>query len=433
MTALAERLDALRAAGEALITEGERLLIVSRLATRDVQDIAARLGDLAWSFEVHDEQEEVWELPQLQDEFGPFAIHADKPLSDHGAARVVTNAALAAWLSDERAFSHWEVARLVHPIRTLGAVFAPWGQAQVFVPSTPLKPPRELVKESGPIRRVPADIRPWLLDPANVPDLENATVGVWANAAATFLIRALSNEIDEATGGLRFRGPPRVRLSAPDGEVLAVLESNGFEALQSAARWAFDNVRDAEVKQSLLAMEIARAAVGRDRPSEAFRDVIDGAFESAKIAYQLSLADISRDSLKALSELRKAIGEEVGKVSDTTRQIVTSAVGSVAVSAGMVAARITANVNEGLLLAVSLVAFGYVCVTAYSGYQYLEIQKELRSNWRNRLYNFIADSEYQKMVQQPMSKASKSYYIVAGSSVAVCLAFLIAIFCISNA
>jgi hypothetical protein len=87
---------------------------------------------------------------------------------------------------------------------------------------------------------------------------------------------------------------------------------------------------------------------------------LDHALESAKIAYQMALSSNSRDTLAALTDLRKAVTDETAQLTGLSRQLSTAVAGALATGIGLVAARITSHAPATLATALMVVVAVYV-------------------------------------------------------------------------
>jgi hypothetical protein len=139
--------------------------------------------------------------------------------------------------------------------------------------------------------------------------------------------------------------------------------------------------------------------------------------EGARIALQLGLHKLSLDSLKAMADLRKAVTDETTKLSDATRQLATAVAGALFAGVSIIAARLTMAIN-GPIVAIAILILGvvicaYVAAVIISGFQFVGIQRELRSQWRERLYRYLPATEYEAMVSRPAAKAEHAFKVAA--------------------
>ena len=178
-----------------------------------------------------------------------------------------------------------------------------------------------------------------------------------------------------------------------------------------------------------MANDIARSAGGNGDDLQVLLDNISDSLEGAKVAYQVSLSDLGRDTLKMLADLRKAVTEETAKVTDATRQLVTSVSGAMAIGLGLIAARVSAAASYELIVAVMVVVAAYVGVVIYSGYGFIQLQRQLRSDWQPRLYRFLPPIEYDSMVSRPAAQAERTFFKVAcGGGIGVLVLMVIVVF-----
>jgi hypothetical protein len=142
----------------------------------------------------------------------------------------------------------------------------------------------------------------------------------------------------------------------------------------------------------------------------------------------MALADTSRDTLKVLGDLRKAVGDEIAKLNDMGRQLAASVAAAVATGIGLVAARIAAGTPSWLNLTVTVVVTMYVAMIVLSGVHFIRLQRSLRGEWQPRLYRFLPTSEYARMVDTPVAKAERGFFRIAWCGGAAVL--LIALACL---
>ncbi|MNC00007.1 hypothetical protein D3C75_473190 [compost metagenome] len=258
---------------------------------------------------------------------------------------------------------------------------------------------------------VPSDIRPWLLLDQSQFDLDDPFHKIWGVKAFDALVHTLANEIDPENHSLIFKGPPKLILQPPQSTAITIQEFgiDAFLHLQTAAHWVYENSREAEVKHSLLATEIARSGRENGLAVDYLKANLSTALESAKIAYQMSLSDLGKDTLKSLGDLRKAITEETAKATDATRQTITAVSGALAVGVGLVAARLSTDINPWLISMVMLIATGYIGMIVYSGWSFISLQRALRDDWQPKLYRFLPRDEYNKMVAAPAKKSEQVF------------------------
>lgn len=415
---LAERLDALAAEANARIHESDESVTVSNLRADAALGLLTICSEIDWECSAFDEEQTPTELGNICEDFEPFRLTIRKPNSTEATLNILTSVGVLNWLERGHDAYLWRIAGLSKPLLTQLHVYTGWSPheeiAEIAVfPAT--KSPRALVRESGSLGSVPQDIRQWLLLEKSEFDLDESFHKAWSAKSLNALTHALANQIDPVNQTLIFKGPPKLVLQPPQltAETIEEFGIDAFLNLQAAAHWVYESSREAEVKHSLLATEISRA--GRETCSAGgyFKDNISTALESAKIAYQMSLSEVGKDTLKSLADLRKSVTEETAKATDSTRQTITAVSGALAVGVALVAARINTGINVWLVGMLLLIAVGYMGMIIYSGWNFISLQRELRKDWQPKLYRFLPADEYQKMVETPAEKAENAFKLTA--------------------
>src|SRR5690606_11796752 len=111
----------------------------------------------------------------------------------------------------------------------------------------------------GNVRRVPEDVRPWLVPELSLDEFQEPVTQIWVAAATSALTSVLPDELSAATGKLEFRGPPRLLLPAVDPSNYP-LDAATFNTLLKVCTWIFEQPREAEMRHILVGSELARSA-----------------------------------------------------------------------------------------------------------------------------------------------------------------------------
>lgn len=411
---LAKQLDALTVQANAHINESDESVTVSNLSADATLGVLRTCSEIGWEYTVFDEEQTPTDQGDIVDDFEPFRVVVRKPSPTKETLDILTSVGFLTWLEKGHDASCWRIAGLSKPLITQLRVYIGWvplAEIPTMTASLPTKSPRILVRESGVSKSVPEDIRQWLLVDQSQFDLNELFHEAWAEMSFNALIHALANEIDSVSQSLVFKGPPKLILQPLQSTAGTMQEFGGdaFLNLQSAVNWVYENGREAEVKHSLLAAEIARSGRESGSTVDYFKANLSTALESAKIAYQMSLSELGKETLKSLGDLRKAITEETSKATDATRQTITAVSGALAVGVGLVAARVNTGISPWLISMLMLIATGYIGMVIYSGWSFICLQRELRRDWQPKLYRFLPENEYEKMVAAPAKKAEQVF------------------------
>ncbi|MDX2385091.1 hypothetical protein GOD60_13950 [Sinorhizobium medicae] len=342
-----------------------------------------------------------------------------------GVQAVLTISGFERLLSRPASSSYVWVEGLTAIVDTIAVRYAPWGTIDPFVPADSLPNPAKVVRVLNGQKAVEGLGR-WLLvdSEANVSDWALAP---WRSKAVSRLLTAIAHEV-EPSGELLFRGPPPARFIDAHADSVSALQ---FAAIQRAVRWAYENERELENRHGLLAAEIARTSLRNGQLVE-LASTLEHALEGAKIAYNFGVTQQSKDTLRALTDLRKAISDDTAKLSEVTRSISTAVVGAVFANIGVIIARLTISPKTQYVGVAALILAGvlaiYVMSMIISGYHYVSIQRQLRRDWKEKLYRFLPPDEYKKMVEDPASRAESGFKISALAGVVMIILSSIAVF-----
>lgn len=421
---LGSAVDALARSGRATVTESKTELALYQLDGLGARAIVGLLEPAG--FRLHRLADEGGALPieAIDENSDGIELVATKPIVPNGVFPVLSAIGFASIL--ERAPEEpivW-LQGLERAVHTVTVAYLPWGDGATFVPEVAPPDPSRVVRLLG----APMTIEPigrWLLRDADA-DVSGRSLSGWRARASEVLAKAITQEI-EGEGPLLFRGPPPTRFRNTGA---ANVEVASLAALQRAVGWVYENPRELENRHGLLAAEVARTAL-KDGDLADLASIMRSALEGARIAYGFGVSQQSRDALRTLSDLRKAVADETGKLADVTRSlaaaVMTSAVGNI----GLVIARLTiAKDSSFVTLAAVVIGIAlaiYVAVVIGSGSHFLAIQRDLRRDWRERLYRFLGNDEYERMVSNPVGRAERGFRYAAIASGVVAALMLAAV------
>ncbi len=147
----------------------------------------------------------------------------------------------------------------------------------------------------------------------------------------------------------------------------------------------------------------------------------------------MGLADLSRDALRSLADLRKSVTDETAKLSDATRQLAAAVAGAVAIGLGLIATRLITSANPWLIIGVMVVAAAYVAAVVASGWQFVTLQRRLREDWQPHLYRFLPEPDYERMVTRPAKSAERTFFWGAGLGALAIVVLVLAVLIVSLA
>ena len=410
LSRLAEALDCWNNAGRTTLTETGEVIAVNGLCASDAVELAGICREISWQVQIEDGAGGESRTDSLLPDYEPFRFVIAKSAEVAGPGRLVTNTALATILEHDRAAGIIRLVRCTIPFETATVRFSPFDDDRPFLPQPSAASPRRVVRESGDRRLVVEDLGDWILRSREELPRADECFQVWLRFAVPNVVRALANEVESAS--IVFRGPPLVRLPFVPAAT-RTMDDVDIKALQDAAAWVYDNERELEMRHGLYAAEMARTASGQVDAVQAFHHFASPALESARIAYGLNLSQVSRDTLKALADLRKAVSDEASKLADSTRTVAGAVAAALFAGVGLLITRSTTNAPGALLIALTIILALYVGAVVWSGKKFINVQAGIRANWRQRLYIFLPDNDYEAMVEKPARDAEGAFYTAA--------------------
>lgn len=295
----------------------------------------------------------------------------------------------------------------------------PW----VDVPKTIECPRRNRKLDAGPRRQVrchspelmaPISLEPWI-NAGIAPDNGQA-VEIWRDVAAQMIVRSLPNDLyrEGEIFKVGLSGQPPRRLD------LGLFRSNEiqFKILQEAATWLYLEGDDIDVRHTFLSAELAREWAPDVTFYAGLASRLPRALESARLVYKAHLRSGSKDTLKALADLRKVLSEEVQKLLQQSRDLSSAVWRDVAIAIGVLAVRFA---MDGIRASQVTTEFGaiYCLVALYIGVSYaitvstnnkfLAIVETSRRSWRTKLYSFLDDDDYKILADKPLGDAIAAY------------------------
>ncbi|MEE8658883.1 hypothetical protein CGLAMM_07400 [Acetobacteraceae bacterium EV16G] len=398
-----------------VVSERTEHITLANLSADLAREIAGSFQEVGWTLSVYDGADSACEIPDIMEALCPYRVSVQKPSCASGEILFLSTAGFRDWLNSPTKADLVVVVGLDEIISTESTQFVPYGASRdPRRGSVSFCNPRKLVREYSSKRKVPQSIECWLLsDPASWG--ESVQFKLWASYSTRAILLSLANEIDEETESYVFKGTPRLALKMlkSDFELETSLDEKNFENLQAAGRWVYESDREAEVRHTLFSSELARNGVGKTDAVACIKESSAEALDGAKIAYQMLVAKMSADNLKALADLRKALIEEMSKIGDASRQVAQAVASALWAVLGAVAARITVETPFILIVPILMIACIYVWTVIYTGLKFIAFQEDRQGVWRTQIYSFLSKSDFKEMVLDPSGKAASSFKIAA--------------------
>lgn len=427
LKALAVAVDALSAQRAVTVVESPSALTLSALRAADASALIPLVTATGWAFSIVDSAHEAAEQGRLTEDYEPYIVTVEKPPATAGL-QVVSLQGFESFLQQERTDEVWQIVRLDKPFATMASTFLPWGATEIFSAAATTKSPRQIVRDYHVPPRAPNDVRAWLPRAAVDQTLwRDPVFEVFADLSAQALMRALAGEI-KTEGELLFKGPPHTELAAPVRGAANELGIDGYNGVRAAAAWVYENSRESEQRHGLLGAQFARSLPSSTSAAAAFSAFVWNALDGARLSYQLSLAELTREAIKAQGDLRKAVTDDTAKIADGARQIVTAVGAAVITCIGLFAARSNTATPTSLLQLIAAIVSVYIVSIIATGCIFIGVQRQMRREWRVRLYRFIPEPDYRAMVSDPAAAAERMFFVTAWAGGAIAAIALILTF-----
>jgi hypothetical protein len=208
---------------------------------------------------------------------------------------------------------------------------------------------------------------------------------------------------------LQASGPPIYKIRADD----AALPS-AREKLNGAANWVFLSGKDIKARHLIFANELARAY----RPNQDFAITLDRAFEAAKVTYEAHVQSSSRETIKALADLRKTVIDETQKVAQRAQDLTATLWRDLAVSVASFVLKILGDASKvtGPVISASFYFAAAMFVALSFALQwrintaFISSQTSSRQQWMQTLYSYISEREREEIAEAPIKQAMRNYY-----------------------
>lgn len=296
--------------------------------------------------------------------------------------------------------------------RTRGLNVAPWDFERPPAPSEALPDainPTRYVRDFVPDREVATDLNPWML--VTAPAASSAAYQAWEAVAARRLLGGLMSRVWLEDGQVWLQAaatPPIYRIKADD----PALPSARLQ-LTEAASWVFLSGTDIEARHLLFSGELARAS----RPQQDLATTLEQALEAAKAAYEAHVQSSSRETLKALADLRKTVIDETQKVAQRAQDLASTLWRDLAVTAAPFILKILGDATKtpGVLVsslfyfaAAAFIGLSFALQWRING-SFFQSQASSRRSWMQSLYSYISVREREEIAETPIEQAMKTY------------------------
>ncbi|MET4312696.1 hypothetical protein [Bradyrhizobium sp. RT4b] len=342
-----------------------------------------------------------------------IVITLGKPTAD-GCAFFIFQSDIPHYLVQRTVLPRLAIADLnsTQAFRARGLEFASWDFAQTPPPAEPLLgsiDPTRYVRDFVPDREIVTDLNPWLLLAA--PAVSSPAYQAWETVSARRLLGGLVSRAWLEDGQVWLQAaatPPIYRIRADDPAL-----PGARSRLTESANWVFLSGTDVEARHLLFSGELARAS----RPQQDLATTLEQALEAAKAAYEAHVQSSSRETLKALADLRKTVIDETQKVAQRAQDLAATLWRDLAVSAAPFILKILGDAAKtpGALIsslfyfaAAVFIGLSFALQWRING-AFFQSQASSRRSWMQSLFSYISVREREEIAETPIEQAMKNY------------------------
>lgn len=273
----------------------------------------------------------------------------------------------------------------------------------------PGDPRRGLVRDLTGVE-VSEDPLRWLpLGPHGAGDVWDA----WRAEAATRLALLFATEVWSEGGKLMVRlNGARKRDFRFDR---AELSASAFPQLAEAAEWLVSE-RGADAKHEMFTRRLAAILPEGESWCGVMPGHLKEALEGAKIDYRAYARSKSADTLKAMADLRKAVGDDVGRIVERAQRLSNGFVASIvalAAGLGLRLALTTAKGDFGTGFVFGLIVLGvmWTGVLLQRRVSAKSLRDDLRNmrKWHRNVHVALSRTEYRDLALKPVRDAVRLY------------------------
>lgn len=270
---------------------------------------------------------------------------------------------------------------------------------------------------------VPEKVTSWILK--SEVNRENIALNIWIINACRELLKCLVNELyisDVKMVGLSGKPPRKISF----GNNLDCV--NAFNSIQTTAKWIYTEGDEIELKHTFLSNELAREWPDNIDFCKGIITKLPPALESARLLYKAHIRSSSKDTIKALGDLRKNLADDTQKIVQQSRDLTSSIWKDVALTISTIVIKYSldaakapafAKVYAVIFFAVAIYIIVSNSMNLFINKRFMELLEKNRLTWRQKLYGFLDDNDYNDLASEPIMKSYKTYKTVETASIVI--------------
>lgn len=403
----------------------ERIDIFGHVSSENISKVQAVINEFSqmesegWAISLYDGESSEVSLDSIKDEGITFIVL--KP--SVGRLFFASSAGFNSSLDEELLTRASEILVLDSFVgfKTQSFRVLPW-DGELLASLPPTEPnsdaidPRKGVVRDLTGQAVPADPYRWILVGA---EGSGETWNAWKNKATKNLATLLVSDVwKEDSLKVSLNGSRKRTFILGD----ICIEKNAYAQICQAAEWLLVR-QDIEARHEVLVRRLAAIVRAPDTGTEVtwlsvLPSILKEALDGARLDHRAYVRSKSADTVKAMAELRKAVGDDVSRIIDRVHRLSTSFVvglAALATGLGVRLTLLTAKKNNwstaGTLFCIVVLAITWASIILQRHISSKSLANELRHmrRWHKNVHIALTRSDYKDLALRPILDAVKLY------------------------
>ncbi len=265
---------------------------------------------------------------------------------------------------------------------------------------------------------IPKDILSWIT-PETDGNIKNV-IDVWRPIASKRLICTFTSEfsVDSDTIELNFKGDSYKRIKLKLEEFDA---SNYFFTINSIAEWIYVDGKDIDSRHSIFNHQISLAINEEIGSLEEFAKILKKALENSILAYRYLMQDVSKQLMNNLIDLNKVLFDYIGKIRENTSNLVasmwkdfTAVLGLMFLNFALKKPELPDIFFDALSIGLCFYLLASILLNSRIGFWFYKNLKTTLKEWRNKIYLYLTDEQFNEFVDVPLKRAQDKYKVTFG-------------------
>lgn len=259
---------------------------------------------------------------------------------------------------------------------------------------------------------LPKDVNSWITSEKNI---SNIPFQSWKFHSSLRLLCSICSEVfaEKDKVELYFRGERRKKYCFEISD--SAFYENTFEIVTLSSDWIFNQSKDIDTRHSIFNQQVSILLSDSSTESD-FSSVLTAALDNSKLAYRYHLQSSSKDLTKTLTDLNKTLFEYISKIRQNTTDLMSAVwrdfstvLGLMLLNFSIKKPDLPIEIFNYLAVALCIYLVASISLTARISFWYYNNLKENLSDWKDKIYGYLSDNEFQQYAYSPLKSAQSKY------------------------